>query len=98
MIRDAINRGYEEGYYAGRSDRQDGWRYEPRQSFGYQDASFGYDNYYVGLDEYNHYFREGFERGYEDGYYSRNRYGNNSNGKYAILGAVLGPIFTAALF
>ena len=92
MLRDAVRNGYEEGFYAGQADRQDGWGFDYRNSYGYQDAAFGYDSYYVSMDEYNYYFREGFRRGYEDGYYSRSRYGNYSNGKYTILGAVIGAI------
>jgi len=92
MLRDAVNNGYEEGFYAGQADRQDGWRSDYNNSYGYQDAAYGYDSYYVSMEEYNYYFREGFRRGYEDGYYSRNRYGNYSNGKYTILGAVIGAI------
>jgi hypothetical protein len=57
-----------------------------------QDASYGYDGYYVDLGEYQHYFREGFRRGYEDGYYSRSQYGSYSNGGYSILGAILEQI------
>jgi len=44
------------------------------------------------MDEYSYYFRQGFERGYEDGYYGRNQYGTYSNGKYSVLGAVIGTI------
>ncbi len=92
MLREAVNNGYEEGFYAGQADRQDGWDFDYRNSYGYQDAAFGYDSYYVSMEEYNYYFREGFSRGYEDGYYSQNRYGNYSSGKYSILGAILGTI------
>jgi hypothetical protein len=46
----------------------------------------------VGLDEYSYYFRQGFQRGYEDGYYGREQYGTYSNGKYSILGSVIGSI------
>jgi hypothetical protein len=42
-----------------------------RDCYAYQDANFGYDGYYEDQGAYNHYFREGFRRGYEDGYYSR---------------------------
>ena len=44
------------------------------------------------LSEYQYYFREGFRRGYEDGYYSRSRYGRQSNGSYSILGTILETI------
>lgn len=98
MLQDAVRNGYEEGYYAGRADRQDGWGYNPNGSYGYQDATFGYDNYYVDMDEYSYYFREGFRRGYQDGYYSRSQYGNYSNGRYSILGNILGAILNIASF
>jgi hypothetical protein len=48
----------------------------------------------TGTTEYQHYFREGFRRGYEDGYYSRSRYGRYSNGGYSILGTILEGILS----
>ena len=89
MLQRAIRDGYEEGFYAGQADRQDGYGYNLDDAYGYQDASYGYDGYYVELSEYQYYFREGFRRGYEDGYYSRSRYGSYSNGSYSILGTIL---------
>jgi flagellar biosynthesis/type III secretory pathway protein FliH len=94
QIQNAIQYGYEEGFRAGQADRYDGWGYNYDSSYGYQDASYGYDSYYIGLDEYNYYFREGFRRGYEDGYYDRYSYGRYNNGKYQILGNVLSAIFS----
>ncbi|HUF05288.1 MAG TPA: hypothetical protein VMM38_14080 [Aridibacter sp.] len=79
MLRRAVQLGYEEGYRAGLADRNDRWRYDYRDTYAYQDGTYGYDSYYVGLSEYRHYFREGFSRGYEDGYYSRSRYGRGNN-------------------
>ena len=85
--------GYEEGFRAGQADREDGWRSGGyRDSYAYQDANFGYTGYYVDQGEYNYYFREGFRRGYEDGFNSRNQYGSYSNGKYEILGAILSQV------
>jgi hypothetical protein len=92
MLQRAIRDGYEEGFYAGQADRQDGYGYNLEESYGYQDGSYGYDGYYVELSEYQYYFREGFRRGYEDGYYSRSRYGSYSNGGYSILGTILESI------
>ena len=89
MLQRAINDGYREGFDAGQADRQDGYGFNVEEAYAYQDASYGYDAYYVDLSEYQHYFREGFRRGYEDGYYSRSRYGRYSNGSYSILGAIL---------
>jgi hypothetical protein len=93
MLRQAVRYGYEEGVRAGIADREDRWRYNYQDSYAYQDATFGYTGYYVDLNEYRYYFREGFRRGYEDGYYGRTRYGSNSNGVYNILGAILQQIF-----
>jgi len=92
LLREAVNSGYEQGFLAGRADRQDRWRFNYKDTYAYQDANYGYSGYYVPQDEYNYYFRQGFRRGYNDGYYSRNRYGSYSNGKYTILGAILGSI------
>jgi len=92
MLERAVNDGYAEGFRAGDADRQDGWQFDPEGCDAYQDATYGYDGYYVDMNEYQYYFREGFRRGYEDGYYGRNQYGSYSNGKYAILGQVLSVI------
>jgi hypothetical protein len=51
----------------------------------------------VDLDEYQYYFRQGFSRGYEDGYYSRNQYGRYSNGTGSILGTILQAILNLQL-
>jgi len=98
MLQDAINRGYEEGFYSGQADRQDGWGFNYQNSYGYQDASVGYNSYYVGLDEYNYYFRQVFQRGYEDGYESQYEYGSYNGGKYQILGSILQTIFQIARY
>jgi hypothetical protein len=92
LLREAVSYGYEQGFLAGRADRRDRWRYNYQDSYAYQDANYGYNGYYVPQGEYNYYFREGFRRGYEDGYYSRYKYGSYSSGKYTILGAILGSI------
>jgi hypothetical protein len=92
LLRQAVNSGYQEGFRAGQADRQDRWRSNYQDTYAYQDANFGYNGRYVQQDEYNYYFREGFRRGYEDGFNSRNQYGSYSNGRYSILGAILGGI------
>ena len=89
LLQQAINYGYSEGLRAGRADRDDRWRYNYRDSYAYQDANYGYNGYYVGQGEYNYYFRQGFQRGYEDGYYSRRRFGRTYNGNDILLGTVL---------
>ena len=94
MLRQAVNRGYQEGLRAGRADRYDRWGGDYRDSFAWIDGSYGYDNYYVSRGDYQYYFRQGFQRGYEDGYYSRSRYGryDDRNDTAIILGVVLASI------
>jgi hypothetical protein len=92
VLRQAVNYGYEEGFGAGRADRQDRWAFNYRGSYAYQDGNYGYGGFYIERDDYNYYFREGFRRGYEDGYYGRSRYGVYATGKSTVLGAVLSVI------
>jgi flagellar biosynthesis/type III secretory pathway protein FliH len=98
MLQNAMNKGYEEGFRSGRADHTDNWRYNYQSSYGYQDASYGYDSYYVDYSEYNYYFRQGFSRGYEDGYYSRRQYSNYSNGAYSLKEAIIGTILKIAIY
>jgi hypothetical protein len=95
LLRQAVNYGYNEGFRSGRADRQDKWRYNYQAAYPYQDANYGYRGYYVGQGDYNYYFRQGFRRGYEDGYYSRDQYGQrSSNGDYTMLGGALSKILS----
>ena len=92
-LRQSVSYGYEEGFRAGKADRDDRWRGGNfRDSYAYRDANYGYSGYYVNRTDYNHYFREGFRRGYEDGYNSRYQYGRFDNGSYSILDAILSQI------
>ena len=96
-LEQALQSGYNEGFRAGRADREDRWRYDYRSAFAYQDANYGYDGRYVPQDEYNHYFREGFQRGYDDGYYGRQKYGRKNddggiNDEWLIAGAVVAAV------
>jgi hypothetical protein len=92
-LRQAVNSGYEEGFYAGQADREDRWNGGSyRDSYGYQDANYGYNGRYIDQPQYNHYFREGFQRGYEDGRNSRAQYGQNANGRHSLLSQVLSQI------
>jgi len=92
LLRQGVNHGYEEGFRAGEADRQDRWGPNYQDSYAYQDANYGYSGYYVDQDDYNYYFREGFRRGYDDGYNSRYQYGSYSNGSYSMLGALMAQI------
>jgi hypothetical protein len=92
LLQQAVRYGYQEGHHAGGADRQDDWNSDYRSSYAYQDANYGYDGYYVDQDDYNHYFREGFRRGYEDGHGRRTEYGSMTDGSQNILGALLSQI------
>lgn len=92
LLRQAVNNGYLEGVRAGQADRQNRWPPSFQNALAYRDADDGYTGNYVGQSDYSYYFREGFERGYEDGYYRRSQYGNYSNGTGSILGDILSSI------
>ena len=99
-LEQALQAGYNEGFKAGRADREDRWRYDYRSAFAYRDANYGYDGRYVAQEEYNHYFREGFQRGYDDGYNDRRKYGREKdnevidgvNDEWLIAGGVVAAI------
>lgn len=97
LIRRAVDFGYQQGYKAGANDRrysrQDNYRDEPF----YRSGNYGYQNY-VDLDQYQYYFREGFQRGYSDGYDSQSRYGTSTGGKWSIIGNIADRILNARSF
>ncbi len=93
LLKQAVNYGYDQGYRFGEADRRDRFRSNYEGSFAYQDANYGYSGFYVDRDDYNFYFREGFRRGYEDGYGGHTQFGMYVNGRGTILDAVLGSIF-----
>jgi hypothetical protein len=92
VLRQAVNYGYQEGVRFGQADRQDGLPANYRNSFAYQDANYGYSGYYVDQADYNYYFRQGFQRGYADGYNSQSQYGTSLNGTSSILATLLSSI------
>lgn len=91
LLRQAVNAGYRQGYTQGANDR----RY--RRTGGYNNSSvyrsgtYGYQSY-VDRSQYQYYFQQGFERGYQDGINSQRRYGTNSGGSWNVIGSVLGAI------
>jgi hypothetical protein len=92
VLRQAVNYGYEEGFRAGQADRQDRWASNYQNSYAYLDANYGYGGFYIERDDYHYYFREGFRRGYDDGYYGRYQYGVYASGRYAVQAPVLSVI------
>jgi hypothetical protein len=91
-LRAALNNGYREGFRAGVADRQDRWTFSYRDSDGYRDANYGYGGRYVPQADYSHYFREGFQRGYDDGFHDRRRFGRRENGTEMLLGSLIASI------
>ena len=95
LLRNAVRRGYQQGYSAGVNDRRWGRGFNYNVNSMYRSGSFGYASY-VARDQYQYYFQQGFQRGYEDGYYSRMQYGVRSGNTFNILGGVLNTILNIA--
>lgn len=92
VLRQAVDWGYREGVRAGRADRNDGWQPDYRDSVAWRDGGFGYGNRYVSRADYAYYFRQGFQRGYDDGYFGRMQYGRYRNNDVVIAEAVIATI------
>jgi flagellar biosynthesis/type III secretory pathway protein FliH len=88
LLKQAVNRGYQQGFEAGRADSRNRRTNNYNNSSIYRSGNYGYQSY-VDSRQYQYYFRQGFERGYEDGFNSRNRYGTGSGGSLNILGSIL---------
>jgi len=93
LLRDAVNRGYQAGYQAGVADRDGRRRMNWNRNEHYRSGNLGYESS-VGQSYYRYYFQQGFRRGYQDGFYSRNTYGDGTN----ILGNILTSIFRATRY
>ena len=91
LLRNAVNEGYRQGYRQGQIDRQRSRYTGYRSSTTYRGAMSGYQSY-VDQGQYQYYFRQGFQRGYEDGFNTQTQYGYYSGGKLSILANVLGSI------
>jgi flagellar biosynthesis/type III secretory pathway protein FliH len=97
LLQQAVNRGYQEGFRAGQQDRAYGRRANYGNSSVYRNGNYGYQRY-VDASQYRHYFQQGFERGYQDGFYSRQQYGYNSGNGLNILGTILQSILNFRQF
>ena len=96
LLKQAVNRGYQQGYNAGVRDRRFGRDVSYyRDDSTYRSGSMGYQSY-VARDQYQRAFQRGFERGYEDGINSRQLYGYRSGSRLNILGNVLNSILSIA--
>ena len=85
LLKQAVNEGYRQGFRAGRSDLDGRRRSSYSNSNIYQSGTYGYQSY-VNQGQYQYYFRQGFQRGYQDGANSRYRdqydNGQYNNGQY----------------
>jgi len=97
VLRQAVNLGYQRGFEAGLRDLRYGATPDYRVAFDYQNGNYGYTPDYIPESDYGYYFREGFQRGYDDAYFGRTRYGTFYNGSASILGDVLTGILGLTL-
>jgi hypothetical protein len=90
----AADQGYRDGLNTGASDGQRGQSYNPQRSHYYREATDGYNSSYGNRATYQQYYRDGFVRGYQEGF---RQYGNGRNGRNypnnGGLGGILGNIF-----
>lgn len=91
-LRQAVDLGYQQGYRAGQIDRRNGAPADYQRAFDYQNGEYGYTGSYVPQSDYNYYVREGFQRGYDDAYWNRARYGTFYNGNASILNDIVAGI------
>jgi type II secretory pathway pseudopilin PulG len=99
ILRQAVNEGYRQGFEAGRNDRNSRRRGDWSTSNVYRTGTSGYQTQ-VDRGQYQYYFRQGFQRGYQDGsnsqydtnYNGNDQYGSNQGGSLNILNAILGSI------
>ena len=87
-LRQAVRNGYAQGYSAGQADKQDHSASNYESTFAYRDANYGYLGRDVDQSDYNFYFRQGLQRGYEDGFTHRSQYGTVSNGTPTVMAAL----------
>lgn len=97
LLRQAVNAGYQQGVRAGQADRNNRRGSNYGNSSVYRSGNYGYQSY-VDSSQYQYYFRQGFERGYQDGYNSRYQYGTSNNGGFNILGTILQGILNLQQF
>jgi hypothetical protein len=77
----AFDVGYRDGITAGQTDQGGNVRSNYRATTAYQNADRGYRASAGDRDSYRMQFRDGFERGYQDGY-GRSRYSSDGGGYF----------------
>ena len=91
LLRQAVNRGYQQGFQQGQLDARYGRRSGYYGNNVYQTGTYGYQSF-VDRSQYQYYFQQGFQRGYEDGFNNQYRYGYGTNNGLNILGTILNGI------
>lgn len=80
LLKQSLNSGYQQGYQVGKDDHKAKRGETFSESLIYQNATTDYQSDVVDLNLYQYYFREGFQRGYADGYRNQKQYGKSTNG------------------
>src|SRR5258706_7662660 len=83
----ALSQGYQDGLYTGSSDAQRGQNYSPQRSHFYRNGHGNSGGYYGNSYQYQQAYRNGFLRGYDEGFqrngaYNRNRRSNGNYGRF----------------
>ena len=90
MYQVAMSQGFQDGLYTGSNDAQRGQNYNPQRSHFYRNGHGDNGNYsnngrYGNRNQFEQAYREGFLRGYDQGfqrYVGNNRRNNGRNGRY----------------
>ncbi len=64
----AFDNGYRDGIRAGQRDLSNHAKFDPASQPSYRDGDHGYRSSFGDLEVYKRQYREGFMRGYQDGY------------------------------
>ncbi len=99
LLRNAVNEGYRQGFIAGRQNMTNNRRGSWSTSNVYRSGNMGYQAS-VDRGQYQYYFQQGFQRGYQDGsnrQYMNDRsdrfqYGTYDNGQPSILSTILNQV------
>ena len=70
----AYEKGYQDGLYTGANDARRGQSYDPERSHFYQHGDSGFFSIFGARDSYKLAYRDGFMRGYQEGFQNWQRY------------------------
>ena len=71
---DAYDNGYADGLYTGANDARRGQSYDPERSHYYKSGAGGYSSVLGQRSFYEQAYRDGFLRGYDEGFRNWQRY------------------------